>query len=172
LVLALFPRNDDYLHPIWPDFHSITGSVSFFRWNILTATRCHRGRSVDSFRLDHLLSRPRCGNWLARILPCLKLGCLFNRRNTKFGADSAHDIFPVRWWNRGQRWNLASDLIRNESFSGKFGNSVDNPKAFGIKGMRERAHAVGGWLDVSTNSHHGTSIILSIPLSKAQEVAA
>jgi len=50
--------------------------------------------------------------------------------------------------------------------------ALDNPKAFGIKGMRERAHAVGGWLDVSTNSHHGTSIILSIPLSKAQEVAA
>lgn len=43
-------------------------------------------------------------------------------------------------------------------------DALDNPKAFGIKGMRERAHAVGGWLDVSTNSQSGTSIILSVPL--------
>ena len=50
--------------------------------------------------------------------------------------------------------------------------ALDNPKAFGIKGMRERAHAVGGWLDVSTNSQRGTSIILSVPLSKTGETLA
>lgn len=50
--------------------------------------------------------------------------------------------------------------------------ALENPKAFGIKGMRERAHAVGGWLDVSTNSQRGTSIILSVPLSKAKEALA
>lgn len=51
-------------------------------------------------------------------------------------------------------------------------DALDNPKAFGIKGMRERAHAVGGWLDVSTNSQHGTSIILSVPLATTREASA
>ena len=36
--------------------------------------------------------------------------------------------------------------------------------AFGIRGLHERAKAVGGWLDISTKRHEGTSIILSIPL--------
>lgn len=40
----------------------------------------------------------------------------------------------------------------------------EKPKAFGLKGLHERAKTVGGWLDVSTRSGHGTSIILSIPL--------
>ena len=38
------------------------------------------------------------------------------------------------------------------------------PKAFGIRGMNERAKTVGGWLDVSTHINQGTSIILSVPL--------
>ena len=36
--------------------------------------------------------------------------------------------------------------------------------AFGIRGLHERAKTVGGWLDVSTHSKRGTSIILSVPL--------
>lgn len=43
-------------------------------------------------------------------------------------------------------------------------SEFDKPNAFGIKGLHERAKTVGGWLDVSTRSGHGTSIILSIPL--------
>lgn len=39
------------------------------------------------------------------------------------------------------------------------------PKAFGIRGLHERAKTVGGWLDVSTQPNTGTSIILSVPLS-------
>ncbi len=39
-----------------------------------------------------------------------------------------------------------------------------NPKGFGIRGLHERAKTVGGWLDVSTQSQVGTSIILSVPL--------
>jgi signal transduction histidine kinase len=50
--------------------------------------------------------------------------------------------------------------------------ALDNPNAFGIKGMRERAHAVGGWLDVSTNSQRGTSIILSVPLAATKGTPA
>ena len=38
------------------------------------------------------------------------------------------------------------------------------PKAYGLKGLQERAKSVGGWLDVSTRAGHGTSIILSVPL--------
>ena len=38
--------------------------------------------------------------------------------------------------------------------------------SFGLKGLRERAKAVGGWLDVSSRTGAGTSIILSIPLSQ------
>ena len=38
------------------------------------------------------------------------------------------------------------------------------PKAFGIKGLHERARIVHGWLDVSSRPGHGTSMILSIPL--------
>ncbi len=41
----------------------------------------------------------------------------------------------------------------------------NDPKAFGIRGLLERAKTVGGWLDVSTHPESGTSIILSVPLS-------
>lgn len=40
----------------------------------------------------------------------------------------------------------------------------DKPKAFGLRGLHERAKSVGGWLDVSSHSSTGTSIILSVPL--------
>lgn len=47
----------------------------------------------------------------------------------------------------------------------------DKPKAFGLKGLHERAKSVGGWLDVSTRRGHGTSIILSIPLESHPQTA-
>lgn len=40
----------------------------------------------------------------------------------------------------------------------------NKPKAFGLRGLHERAKTVGGWLDVSTHGNTGTSIILSVPL--------
>lgn len=36
--------------------------------------------------------------------------------------------------------------------------------SFGIRGLKERARTVGGWVDVSSTESHGTSITLSIPL--------
>jgi signal transduction histidine kinase len=39
--------------------------------------------------------------------------------------------------------------------------------SFGLKGLRERAKTVGGWLDVSSRPGAGTSVILSIPLAPA-----
>ena len=38
------------------------------------------------------------------------------------------------------------------------------PTAFGIRGLHERARAIGGWLDISTRQGVGTSVILSVPL--------
>ena len=39
------------------------------------------------------------------------------------------------------------------------------PKAFGLRGLAERARTVNGWLDISSQVGKGTSIIVSIPLS-------
>ncbi len=39
-------------------------------------------------------------------------------------------------------------------------------KAFGLRGLIERARAVGGWLDISSQPGKGTTIILSVPLRK------
>lgn len=41
----------------------------------------------------------------------------------------------------------------------------NKPKAFGLKGLQERARTVGGWLDISSREGQGTSITLSIPLT-------
>ncbi len=46
-------------------------------------------------------------------------------------------------------------------------SDLEAPKAFGIKGLRERARTVGGWLDVTKRESQGTSIILTVPLSVA-----
>lgn len=44
-------------------------------------------------------------------------------------------------------------------------SEFEKPQSFGLKGLQERAKTVGGWLDISTRSGKGTSIILSIPLN-------
>ncbi|HEY4664970.1 MAG TPA: ATP-binding protein [Comamonas sp.] len=41
----------------------------------------------------------------------------------------------------------------------------NKPKAFGLRGLAERARTVGGWLDVSSQVGKGTSIIVSVPLT-------
>ena len=42
--------------------------------------------------------------------------------------------------------------------------ALEKPKAFGIKGLQERALTVNGWLDISSAPGRGTSVILSVPL--------
>lgn len=37
-------------------------------------------------------------------------------------------------------------------------------RSFGLRGLRERAETVGGWVDVSSG-HNGTTVILSVPVS-------
>ena len=44
---------------------------------------------------------------------------------------------------------------------------LDKPKAFGLRGLHERARTVGGWLDISSRPGRGTSVILSVPLPLA-----
>jgi signal transduction histidine kinase len=44
--------------------------------------------------------------------------------------------------------------------------ALANPQAFGIRGLKERAKVVGGWLDISTRPGLGTTLILNIPLDE------
>ena len=39
------------------------------------------------------------------------------------------------------------------------------PKAFGLKGLQERARTVGGWLDISSQPGKGTCITLTVPIT-------
>jgi signal transduction histidine kinase len=43
--------------------------------------------------------------------------------------------------------------------------ALGNPTAFGIRGLKERARVVNGWLDISTRKGQGTTLILNIPLN-------
>jgi signal transduction histidine kinase len=44
--------------------------------------------------------------------------------------------------------------------------------SYGIRGLKERARTVGGWLDVSSQPGCGTAIILSIPLTSVADTAS
>jgi signal transduction histidine kinase len=53
--------------------------------------------------------------------------------------------------------------------NGKGASDLDLAKAqsFGIRGLKERAKTVGGWLDVSSRFGAGLAITLTIPLTDA-----
>ena len=64
--------------------------------------------------------------------------------------------------------SLAAGVLSLEvSDNGRGLGQADLAKArsFGIRGLRERAATVGGWVDLSS-SRHGTSLILSIPVEQ------
>jgi signal transduction histidine kinase len=46
---------------------------------------------------------------------------------------------------------------------------LDKPESFGVRGMQERVHHLGGWLDVSGAPGQGTTIMLSIPRASNDE---
>lgn len=46
---------------------------------------------------------------------------------------------------------------------------INNPKSFGLIGIRERAHLLGGEVKISGIRDKGTTIIVSIPLNKGRE---
>ena len=49
---------------------------------------------------------------------------------------------------------------------------LSKPRAFGLRGLLERAKKVGGWLDISSHANQGTSIILSVPLLPAKKASS
>jgi signal transduction histidine kinase len=51
-------------------------------------------------------------------------------------------------------------------------SELSKPNAFGLRGLRERAKNVGGWLDVSTRLGSGTSIIFSVPIEPSGPAAS
>ena len=55
----------------------------------------------------------------------------------------------------------------NDNGKGISQSELNKPKAFGLRGLHERAKTVGGWLDISTRLGAGTSITLSVPLLPA-----
>ena len=55
---------------------------------------------------------------------------------------------------------------------GMAAGDADKPQSYGLRGLRERAKTVGGWLDVSTHAGVGTSIILSVPLTAGRQTEA
>lgn len=59
----------------------------------------------------------------------------------------------------------------SDNGQGLTGAALDKPQAFGLKGLRERAKTVGGWLDISSQHGLGTSIILSVPLAPTGDAA-
>jgi two-component system, NarL family, sensor histidine kinase UhpB len=50
--------------------------------------------------------------------------------------------------------------------------ALNNPAAFGILGLKERARVAGGWLDISTRPGHCTTVILTIPLDTQSSTPA
>jgi signal transduction histidine kinase len=46
------------------------------------------------------------------------------------------------------------------------------PESFGVRGMQERVHHLGGWLDVSGAPGKGTTLMLSIPRGAARDPRA
>ncbi|MFZ4649727.1 MAG: sensor histidine kinase [Rubrivivax sp.] len=39
-------------------------------------------------------------------------------------------------------------------------------RSFGIRGLHERADTVGGWIELSSNPGHGTTMLLSVPIGR------
>jgi hypothetical protein len=47
---------------------------------------------------------------------------------------------------------------------------LDKPGRFGLRGLKERAQTVGGWLDLASSSA-GSTIILTLPLRSPDHTA-
>jgi signal transduction histidine kinase len=47
--------------------------------------------------------------------------------------------------------------------------SITNPRSFGFIGIRERAHSLGGEVDISGTPNEGTRVIVKIPILQRQD---
>ena len=66
--------------------------------------------------------------------------------------------------------SLAGGVLSLEVSDNGLGLSSDalaKARSFGLRGLHERARTVGGWVDVSSGTRNGTTLILSVPLAKA-----
>jgi len=56
--------------------------------------------------------------------------------------------------------------------NGKGATTLDlsKPKSFGLRGLKERAKTVDGWVDISSSSSTGMSITLSVPLTHPESL--
>ena len=43
---------------------------------------------------------------------------------------------------------------------------LERSERFGIRGMRERATGLGGWVEIHGSPSHGTTVMLSLPVSR------
>jgi signal transduction histidine kinase len=50
--------------------------------------------------------------------------------------------------------------------------ALENTSRFGVLGMRERAHGYGGWVELNSRPDRGTTVMLSVPLRRVQDVAS
>ncbi len=55
----------------------------------------------------------------------------------------------------------------NDNGQGMTAQDMEKQKSFGLRGMKERAKTVNGWVDISSRVGRGTSITLSVPLEQA-----
>jgi len=47
---------------------------------------------------------------------------------------------------------------------------LSKPKSFGLRGLKERARTVDGWIDISSSAEAGMAITLSIPLTNTENL--
>jgi signal transduction histidine kinase len=50
--------------------------------------------------------------------------------------------------------------------------SLEQTQRFGVRGMRERAQGYGGWVELNSRPGRGTTVMLSVPLRRVQDVAS
>lgn len=49
--------------------------------------------------------------------------------------------------------------------------ALQKQNSYGLRGLAERAKSVGGWMDISSTPHSGTTITLSVPLNRCENSA-
>ena len=61
-------------------------------------------------------------------------------------------------------------LEMSDNGQGATALDLSKPKSFGLRGLKERAKTVGGWVDISSTAGSGMAITLSIPLTDTENL--
>ena len=62
------------------------------------------------------------------------------------------------------------ELKVRDNGNGITGEQISDPRSFGLIGIRERVNSFGGYLSISGTPNEGTTIMVSIPLIKEEQV--